>query len=314
MSPSTIAAVREADADPVARVRAFNRFYTNLVGVLRNDFLQTPYSVTEGRVIFELAQRDASHLTDLRRELDVDAGYMSRILARLEADGLIERERSSVDARRLVIRLTARGRAVYRTLDQRSAKEIGKLLSALAHDEQHRLLAAMGTVQSLLSGAHPGEVRLRPLGPGDYGWVVERHGFLYAAEYGWDERFEALVARIVADYIEHRDPKLDSAWIAEVRGERAGCVFCANKGRGVAQLRLLLVEAWARRLGLGTRLVDECIRFARDAGYERIVLWTNDVLQEARRIYQRAGFTLVNEQRHHSFGADLVGQNWSMTL
>jgi DNA-binding MarR family transcriptional regulator/predicted N-acetyltransferase YhbS len=295
----------------VARVRAFNRFYTNVVGLLREGLLRTPYSLTEARVIFELAQRSSTQVADLRRDLDIDAGYMSRILARFEADGLIQRERSTADARRQVIRLSSPGRVAFEMLDQRSAGEVGKILSRLTDEEQRQLLGAMAAIQRLLANTDRSEpIALRPLASGDYGWVVHRHGALYAEEYGWDQNFEALVAQIVADYIKHRDPKREGAWIAEVDGEPAGCVFCTKKEEGVAQLRLLLVEPWARGRGIGSRLVAECLGFAKRVGYERIMLWTNDVLTDARRIYERAGFTLGDEERHHSFGQDLVGQNW----
>jgi DNA-binding MarR family transcriptional regulator/N-acetylglutamate synthase-like GNAT family acetyltransferase len=301
---------RRKTSDRVARVRSFNRFYTNLLGVLQEGFLHTPYSLTESRVIFELAHRSAAQLTDLRRDLDVDAGYMTRILTRLEADGLVVRERSKADGRRQVVRLSRQGRKAFEMLDSRSAEDVGSVLSRLSDDEQQRLLLAMATIQTLLADAHAGEVALRPLASGDFGWVVGRHGVLYAEEYGWDEGFEAVVARIVADYVERGDRARESAWIAETDGERAGCVFCTRKERDVAQLRLLLVEPWARGRGVGTRLVDECLEFAKQAGYERITLWTNDVLVDARRIYERAGFALADEERHHSFGKDLVGQNW----
>jgi DNA-binding MarR family transcriptional regulator/N-acetylglutamate synthase-like GNAT family acetyltransferase len=313
MAPTaTSEAARGAEpGDRVARVRAFNRFYTNVIGLLREGLLRTPYSLTEARVIFELAQRAATQVADLRRDLDVDAGYMSRMLARLEADGLIARERSPADARRQVIHLSDRGRAAFEMLDQRSAEEVGKILTRLTDEQQRRLIGAMGTIQRLLADVHPPEaVALRPLSSGDYGWIVHRHGVLYAEEYGWDESFEALVAQIVAEYMEHRDPERENAWIAEVDGEPAGCVLCTKREQDVAQLRLLLVEPWARGSGVGTRLVDECVGFARQAGYGRIMLWTNGVLDDARRIYERAGFTLADEERHHSFGHDLVGQNW----
>jgi DNA-binding MarR family transcriptional regulator/GNAT superfamily N-acetyltransferase len=301
-------------SDPVARVRSFNRFYTNLLGVLQEGFLRTPYSLAESRVIFELAHRRTAQLTDLRRDLDLDAGYMTRILTRLEADGLVSRARSSADARRQVVRLSKHGQRTFKTLDKRSTEDVTKMLSRLSEEEQDRLLGSMATIQKLLADTQPAEVALRRLASGDYGWVIERHGVLYAEEYGWDEGCEALIARIVADYIEHRDPARENAWIAEVDGERAGCVFCTEKERDVAQLRLLLVEPWARGLGAGTRLVDACLDFAERVGYGRIMLWTNDVLKDARRIYERAGFTLVDEQKHHSFGRDLVGQNWWKSL
>lgn len=301
-------------SEPVARVRSFNRFYTNILGVLQEGFLRTPYSLAESRLIFELAHRRTAQLTDLRRDLDLDAGYMTRILTRLEADGLVSRERSETDARRQVVRLTRQGQRTFQTLDKRSTDDVLEILSRLSGEEQDRLLASMTTIQKLLVGAPGTQVALRPLSAGDFGWVVERHGVLYAEEYGWDHRFEALVARIVAGYIEHHHPTRENAWIADVDGERAGCAFCTEKELDVAQLRLLLVEPWARGCGVGTRLVDACLDFAKQAGYRRIMLWTNDVLVDARRIYERAGFALADEEKHHSFGHDLVGQNWEKSL
>lgn len=304
-----------APDDRVAAVRAFNRFYTNVIGLLRAGLLSTPYSLTEARVIFELAQRDATELAELRRILDMDPGYLSRIVARFKADGLVATERSPTDARRQVIRLTDRGREAFEMLDERSSGEVGALLAPLSEEEQRRLIGAMGAIEEILGDSRPPEpFLLRPLGPGDYGWVVHRHGVLYGEEYGWDESFEALVARIVADYLEHHDPKRESAWIAELDGEPVGCVFCTRKEEKVAQLRLLLVEPSARGMGIGTRLVEECMRFARRAGYEQIMLWTNDVLDDARRIYERAGFELREQGRHRSFGHDLVEQTWWRTL
>lgn len=301
--------------DAVATVRAFNRFYTNVIGALRDDLVHTPYSLTEGRVIFELAQSDATEVADLRRSLDLDAGYLSRILARFESDGLVVRERSEVDGRRQVIRLTPSGRTAYATLNERSAAEIGALLDRLTEADRSRLLGAMSTIQQLLGeAARPDLIVLRAPLPGELGWVVHRHGVLYADEYGWDETFESLVARIVADYVADRDPKRESAWIAEVDGQPVGCIFCVRRSETQAQLRLLLVEPGVRGLGIGHRLVAECVRFARQAGYEQLVLWTNDVLVAARRIYERAGFHLIDEGKHHSFGKDLVEQTWSLDL
>jgi DNA-binding MarR family transcriptional regulator/GNAT superfamily N-acetyltransferase len=299
----------------VAEVRAFNRFYTNVIGVLREGLLETPFSLTEARVIFELAQRDSTAVTDLRADLDLDAGYLSRILTRFEDGGLVVRERSPDDGRRQVVRLSATGREAFRTLDSRSAEQFRDLLAPLTDRQQRRLLDAMGTIRRLLqrpSGAP--SVVLRPLHSGDFGWVVHRHGVLYYEEYGWDESFEALVARIVADYVDRRDPRREAAWIAELDGEPVGCVFCVRKEEKVAQLRLLLVEPNARGHGVGTRLVNECLRFARQAGYEEMVLWTNDVLDAARRIYERTGFELREEEPHHSFGHDLVAQTWRRSL
>jgi len=304
-----------ASPDRVAAVRAFHRFYTNVIGLLRQGLLRTPYSLTEARVIFELAQRDATELVELRRELDIDAGYVTRILARFEADGLVEKERSASDRRRHVVSLTARGRSVFAMLDRRSAEEVGAMLSRLGEAEQRRLVAAMGTIRGILEPSRRSEpFVLRPPQAGDFGWVIQRHGELYAEEYGWDESFEALVARIVADYVENRDPARENAWIAELDGEPVGSVLCVRKEEGVAQLRLLLVEPRARGMGIGTELVERCVDFARHARYERIMLWTNDVLDDARRIYERTGFELEREEPHHSFGQDLVGQNWGRRL
>jgi DNA-binding MarR family transcriptional regulator/GNAT superfamily N-acetyltransferase len=299
----------------VAGVRAFNRFYTNTIGLLRGKYLDTPYSLTEARILFELAQRDASEVTDLRHAVDIDAGYLSRILSRFESDGLISRQRSAADGRRQVIRLTDSGRSVVAGLDGRSAAQTRDLLAAVRDEDRRKLLDAMHVITDVLSEAPtPRGYVLRAPQAGDMGWVVQRNGAVYAEEFGWDASYEALVARIVADYVDHRDPEAEAAWIAEVDGTRAGCVFCVRENATTARLRLLLVEPWARGLGIGGRLVEEVLRFARRVGYSDITLWTNDVLVDARRIYQRAGFTLDNESRHHSFGVDLVGQNWSRRL
>ncbi|HEX6472948.1 MAG TPA: helix-turn-helix domain-containing GNAT family N-acetyltransferase [Streptosporangiaceae bacterium] len=301
--------------DAIARVRAFNRFYTNVIGVLREGLLDSPYSLTEARVIFELAQREATEVADLRRSLDLDAGYLSRLLARFETDGLVTRTRSAADARRQVITLTDAGRAAYGTLDERSADEVRALLQPLTGERRRRLITAMDAVEEILSAPRrPQSYVLRPPRPGDYGWVVHRHGVLYAEEYGWDATFEALVARVVADYVDKHDPRRENAWIAEVAGEPVGCVFCVRRDDTTAQLRLLLVEPTCRGMGIGSRLVDECLAFARGAGYKSIMLWTNDVLADARRVYQRAGFQLADEGSHHSFGHDLIEQVWRRDL
>jgi DNA-binding MarR family transcriptional regulator/GNAT superfamily N-acetyltransferase len=305
------------DPQRVAAMRAFTRFYTAMVGVLDEGLLHTPFSATEARIIFELAQREVTDVAELRGELRVDAGYMSRITARLEAGGIVTRERSDTDARRIALRLTEQGRGVFAQLDARSAEQVAHLLADLPEPVQQRVVAAMDTIRVVLGDGAPDELRtvvLRPPGPGDYGWVVARHGALYAAEYGWNADFEGLVARIVGDYVAHHDPAREAAWIAEVDGEPAGCVFCVARDATTAQLRILLVEPSARGLGIGTRLVEECLRFARRAGYRSIVLWTNDVLVSARRIYEAAGFTLVDEEPHHSFGRDLTGQTWTRDL
>jgi DNA-binding MarR family transcriptional regulator/GNAT superfamily N-acetyltransferase len=301
-----------AEAVTVAAVRAFNRFYTNMIGLLRGKYLDTPYSLTEARILFELAQRDANEVTDLRRTVDIDTGYLSRILARFESDGLISRQRSAADGRRQVIRLTDAGRDVVTGLDGRAAAQTRDMLAAVRSEDQRRLLDAMRLITEVLSGSpRPRGYLVRAPEPGDMGWVVQRNGAVYAEQFGWDTTYEALVARIVADYVDHRDPECEAAWIAEVDGIRAGCVFCVRENETTARLRLLLVEPWARGLGIGSRLVEQVLRFARRAGYTEITLWTNDVLADARRIYQRAGFTLDHENRHHSFGQDLTGQDWS---
>jgi DNA-binding MarR family transcriptional regulator/GNAT superfamily N-acetyltransferase len=299
----------------VAAVRSFNRFYTGVIGVLTDGLLRTPYTLTEARVLFELAQRDRTEMPTLRRTLGLDPGYLSRILARFEADALVERGRSPRDARAQVVALTESGRGAFATLDARSTEEITALLGRLPDTDQRRLLGAMATIERLLGrGTASPELRLRPPTAGELGWVVERHGALYAAEYGWNAEFEALVARIVADFAAGHDPDRERAWIAQLDGRPVGCVLCVGRDEETAQLRLLLVEPSARGLGLGGRLVDECLRFARDAGYRRMVLWTNDVLVAARRIYERAGFRLVGSEPHHSYGHDLVAQWWERDL
>ncbi len=303
----------------VQAVREFNRVYTNLIGLLRGGYLDSPYSLTEARVLFELAQtgpagHSESEISALRRSVDIDAGYLSRILARFEADGLITRRRSDADARRRVITLTSAGEHAFRGLDQRSAEQISTLLDQLTEAEQQRLTAAMTTIKEITGPRdRPAAFVLRSPRSGDLGWVVQRNGALYAQEYGWDASYEALVARIVADYAGRADPR-EAGWIAELDGTPVGCVFCMRKDDHTAQLRLLLVEPAARGMGLGERLAAECLAFARQAGYPEIVLWTNDVLSAARRIYQRLGFELVDSEPHHSFGHDLVGQNWRLSL
>ena len=316
-------AIGNRSDERVAAVRAFSRFYTRQVGLLRDGYLETPFSVTEARVLFELANRERTVAADLTRELGLDAGYLSRILRGFRRRGLVERRASAEDGRRSELRLSKRGRAVFASLDARSRKDIGTLLAGLAVADQDRLVAAMTTVERLLGdggdgGGPParaaGPVVLRAPRAGDLGWVVARHGAVYAEEYGWNEEFEALVAGIVASYVEHLDPARERCWIAERDGENVGCVFLVKKTATVAKLRLLLVEPAARGQGIGSRLVAECVRFARDAGYRRVVLWTNSVLADARRIYERAGFTLIDEATHHSFGHDLVGETWELKL
>jgi DNA-binding MarR family transcriptional regulator/GNAT superfamily N-acetyltransferase len=301
--------------DDVAAVRAFNRFYTRWVGALDQEFLETEHSLPEARVLFELGRRRATEVADLRAALDLDPGYLSRLLARLEAEGLVARERSTEDARRQVARLTRSGRSAFRILDRRSGTRIGAALEDLGAAERARLVAAMRTVNRILEPPQAeAQVAYRAPAAGDFGWIAERHGVLYAEEFGWDATFEGLVARIVGDFATGHDPEREAAWIATVDGERAGSVLCVEKDARTAQLRLLLVEPWARGRGVGAGLVGECLGFARRAGYREITLWTNDVLESARRIYEGAGFALVDSKPHRSFGRDLVGQNWSLAL
>ena len=300
----------------VAAVREFNRFYTSRIGVLDEGYLSSRFSLTEVRVLYELAHRGSATASELGRDLGIDAGYLSRILRGFARRGVLARTAARDDARKSILRLTPRGKAALAPLEARARDQIGVMLEKIPAAEQERLVASMRAIErGLKSGprATP-KVTLRSHRPGDMGWVVERHGALYWQEYGWDETFEALVADIVARFITHLDPKRERCWIAEVDGERVGCVFCVRRSKTVAKLRLLLVEPQARGLGVGSRLVDECIRFARAAGYRELTLWTNDVLVAARRIYERAGFELVESERHRSFGKALVGQNWVLRL
>jgi len=306
-------------SDPQQRieaVRRFNRFYTRRIGVLREGLLGSPFSLVEARIIYEMAQHGQTTATRLCRELGLDGGYLSRILRRFEKADLIDKRRSETDGRQSLLRLTESGQEAFAALDSRSRHEIGTLLGELSHEDQDRLVGAMHRVEILLD-ARPerrAPYLLRPHEPGDMGWLVHRHAVLYAEEYGWDESFEALVARIVAEFLDRFDPKAERCWIAEKDGEIVGSVFLVQKSKRVAKLRLLLVEPKARGLGIGTRLVDECLRFARRVGYRKITLWTNSVLTAARPIYERAGFQLVDEAPHHSFGHDLIGQTWELDL
>jgi DNA-binding MarR family transcriptional regulator/N-acetylglutamate synthase-like GNAT family acetyltransferase len=301
--------------DRISAVRAFNRSYTKFLGALNEHLLSTPFSLTEARVLFELGQRDKTEVAELRRVIGLDAGYLSRLLGRFEDSGLVRRERSSSDARRQLIRLTNKGRDTFRVLDTKSIAQIRTLLGDLTDGEQQRLVDAMDMIRRRLAhaDARP-QVRLRPPAPGDHGWVIERNGTLYAAEHGWDSSYEALVARIVAGYLDQHDPRREAAWVAELHGERVGAVFCVRKDDETAKLRLLHVEPSARGAGVGSVLVDECVRFARAAGYRAIELWTVSVLEPARRIYQRAGFELVEEDTADRFGHRLTGQTWRREL
>ena len=300
----------------ISTVRRFNRFYTKQIGLLGEGYLETPFSLTEARVLYELAHRERPSATELARELALDAGYLSRILRGFERRRLLSRTRSKADGRQSHLSLTARGRAAFAPLDVRSRADIGGRLARLGPGEQRRLVDAMQAIEALLGGAPAAKAPyvLRPHQPGDMGWVVHRHGALYAQEYGFDERFEGLVARVVAKFVDRYDPRRERCWIAEKDGEIVGSVFLVRRSRSVAQLRLLLVEPKARGLGIGERLVAECIRFARQAGYRKITLWTNSVLRVARRVYQTAGFRRVHREKHRSFGRDLVGETWELSL
>ncbi|MGW2646649.1 bifunctional helix-turn-helix transcriptional regulator/GNAT family N-acetyltransferase [Streptomyces sp. NPDC001393] len=302
----------------VQDVRAFNRFYTGVIGALDyGRHLYAPYTLTESRVLYELAQVPHLDAADLRTLLDLDAGYLSRILNKFEDSGLIERGPSQSDPRRRRVRLTERGREAAALLDERARETVGAMLDTVPPADRPRLADAMRTIREVLGegGARPGEVVLREPRPGDLGWIVQRNASLYAAEYGWNADYEGLVARIVADFAADHDPHLERVWIAEQSGRPVGCVMCVrDDAPGTARLRLLLVEPEARGLGIGDRLVRAVIDFARGVGYRDLVLWTNDVLSGARRIYQRHGFVLVAEKPHRSFGKDLVGQDWRLDL
>jgi DNA-binding MarR family transcriptional regulator/N-acetylglutamate synthase-like GNAT family acetyltransferase len=303
--------------DRVASVRRFSRFYTRRIGVLHEGLLGSPLSLAEGRVIWELVQRETATAAELAAELGLDAGYLSRILGGFERRGLINRRPSERDGRQSDIALTEAGRALYATIDTKSREEVAALLGELEDADQARLVEALETAERLLGqsrkAAGPAYI-LRPHQPGDIGWIIHRHGVLYAEEYGFDARFEALVAQIAAAFIDNFDTARERCWIAERAGAVVGSVLLVRESEEVAKLRLLYVEPRARGLGIGSRLVAECVRFARQRRYRRITLWTNDVLVSARRIYQAAGFRLVNEEPHRSFGRDLVGQIWELPL
>jgi DNA-binding MarR family transcriptional regulator len=324
MAGRVITDPRSADptAAQVAQVRAFNRFYTNVMGVLHGMYLDTPYTLTEGRVLFEVARQSAVPVSWLRQALDIDAGYLSRVLTRFEAEGLVIRHRSASDARRQEIAITDAGRAVVADLDARAVRQVGGLLGGT---DCGRIVDAMRAIADELGEAAPEAVprwsadrtvTLRPPSPGDLGWVLQRHVVVYVEEFNWDASSEAVFARIVSEYLTLRDQHPDRAagWIAEVDGRPAGSVFCVPDSETTARLRLLVVEPWARGLGLGARLVDECLRFARTAGYADIVLWTYDMLTAARRVYQDAGFTLASEHPEHVFGHHMMNQTWTRPL
>jgi len=320
------ASVAAPPATAVDRVRQFNRFYTRRIGVLHEGLLDSEFTLTESRVLWELAHADSTTARELAAALDLDPGYLSRILRGFRERGHVKATRDGLDARAVRLTLTSAGRRAFGPLDAASQEQVGRLLAALPDDQQRELLGAMSTIERLLDESPQRAARspylLRGPRPGDLGWVVARHGAVYAREYRWDASFEALVARIVAGFVERFAPEREVCWIAERDGANVGCVFLVqaredDSGRpieGVAQLRLLLVESAARGLGLGGRLVDECTRFARQAGYRSIRLWTNSLLTAARHIYERAGYRLTASEAHHSFGHDLVGETWELEL
>jgi DNA-binding MarR family transcriptional regulator/N-acetylglutamate synthase-like GNAT family acetyltransferase len=304
----------------IAAVRRFNRFYTRQIGVLRKKFLDSPYSLGEARVLYEIASGHSLTATDIGRALDLDAGYLSRVLRNFERRGLVRRTASATDARQSHLTLSPRGHKAYGPLEQGSQRDTGTMLDKLAPADQARLIAAMQTIESLLGSEEPAETpprptyRLRAPVPGDFGWMVKRHGEIYAQEYGWTEPFEGLCAQIVADFANKNDPKRERCWIAEMDGEVVGCVFLAKDSAKVARIRLLLVDPKARGLGVGARLADECIRFAHRAGYKKITLWTHSNLSAARHIYQKAGFRLMRTERHRSWGPPVVSEHWDLEL
>ena len=302
----------------IADIRAFNRFYTRFVGALDKSHLGSGLSLAEVRVLYEIANSPGVLASQIVDGLGLDAGYLSRMLKRFEDGGLITRQRSREDGRAAALSLTPKGLAHFDELDREAASRVKRAIGGLREVELDRLTSAMGVVSHLLGrrSGDPGDgrVRLRQPEPGDYGWCVERHGVLYAAEYDWDERFEGLVAELFGAFARSHNPERERCWIAELGGERVGCVFVVERERQVAQLRCLLVEPKARGRGAGSALVGACVRFARDAGYKKMMLWTNSVLDSARKIYEAAGFTLVEEQEHEDFGPRLVGQSWELAL
>jgi DNA-binding MarR family transcriptional regulator/GNAT superfamily N-acetyltransferase len=305
-----------ATSQRIAAVRRFNRFYTRQIGVLRRNYLDSLYSLGEMRVLYELAHIGARTASDIGRALDLDAGYLSRVLRNFEKRGLITRKTSPEDARQSHLALTARGQKLFAPFEKRSQQQAGGMLRKLSGDEQARLVAAMTAIEGLLDGAPEPkrEYTLRQPRSGDLGWIVTRHAQLYAQEYGWTEPFEGLCAQIVADFDNNFDPRLERCWIAEMNGENVGCVMLVKDKPGVARLRLLLVDPKARGLGLGQRLVNECVKFARKTGYKKITLWTHSILAAARHTYEKAGFTLTSSEKKRSWGKDVVAEYWDLTL
>jgi DNA-binding MarR family transcriptional regulator len=299
----------------VAAVRRFNRFYTRQIGLLDEKLLKSDFTLTEARVLYDLANRDQPQsLTHLRDELLIDLGYLSRIVKAFEARGLLARSASHDDGRQTLLQLTPAGRAAFAPLDNASQLEVATTIGLLDRDETDRLVQSMRTIERLLGRQTQSPVTLRPFQLGDLGWIAHRQAILYAREYGWDETYEALAAEILAGFVKRRDSDRERGWIAVRDDQIVGSVFLMRESDRIGKLRLLYVEPEARGLGLGRQLVDQCIRFARDCGYRTLTLWTNDVLVPARRIYRAAGFTCVAREPHHSFGKDLVSETWEREL
>lgn len=312
--PMTAQPHPESDAS-VAAIRRFNRFYTRKIGVLEQNLLHSPFSLTEARVLFELAHRDGALAKEIGAELGLDPGYLSRIVQAFTEQGLITRKPVPSDRRQFELALTAKGNQAFNRLERASQQEVGNMIERLPGDGGQRLVDAMTTIERLLDdeAARP-EATLRTHRPGDMGWVVQQHGALYAREFGWDISFEALCAEIVAQFLKDFDSSRERCWIAEIDGKQVGSVFLVKKSDDVAKIRLLLIDPAGRGIGLGKRLVDECIAFARRCGYRKITLWTQSMLLAARGIYERAGFVHVASEPHHSFGQDLIGETWELTL
>jgi len=308
--------MEDVAAARIEAIRRFNRFYTRRIGVLQEGLLDSPWSLAEVRVLYELAHRPAVTARDLARDLGLDAGYLSRILQSFVRKGYVRRGTSASDGRQRPLSLTAEGKRAFAPLDRRSAREVAAMLAPLSQSAADRLTGAMRAIEDILDPGTgtPGAFVLRAHRPGDMGWVVQAHGELYFREYGWDERFEALVARIAGEFIDDFEPARERCWIAERDGERVGSVLLVRKSVTVAKLRLLIVDPRVRGAGLGAKLVDECIRFARACGYRRMTLWTQQNLTSARRIYEAAGFEVTAREKHAMFGVPLVGETWEMKL
>jgi DNA-binding MarR family transcriptional regulator/GNAT superfamily N-acetyltransferase len=304
------------DDDQIAAVRAFNRFYTSKLGFLDQQLLNSPFSLSEARVLYELANRQTPSAKQIGTELGLDAGYLSRIVQKFEEDGLIARKPYPADRRQYQLSLTAKGRQAFAKLDRSSHDEVAGILAMLSQDHRKRLIGAMGAIERLLgsSDVSPAAATLREPRPGDMGWVVQSHGALYASEYGWDSSFEVLVAEIAAKFLGSFDASRERCWIAELDGAQVGSVFLVRHSDDIAKLRLLLVDPAGRGQGLGRRLVGECVTFARACGYRKITLWTQSILVAARKIYRDAGFVQVASEPHRSFGQSLIGETWEMKL